>query len=363
MTVPDAAVNAAWAQPGSNAQKSMGNPALAPAIRQAWTASIPKSSPTERFAAAPVTADGRLYVIDTAGVVHAFDTKAGARLWQTSIDSKPGVRKGKGEDDRKVLFGGGVSFDGGKLYATDGRGDVAALDAATGKHLWTVRLSAPLRGAPAVGNGNVYVLSQDNQLFALKAEDGSTVWNATATLETAGVFGVAAPAIAQGTVVAGFSSGELSALRYENGRIVWQDQLSRTSISTSVSAISDIDASPVIDAGKVYSIGQGGRMVAMDLITGQRLWELNVRWHRHAVAGGSDWIFVVTDDAKLLCISKISGKIRWVTQLDRWTDPKSRNNSINWYRSGARRGPAAAGQYPRPFAQCRDCRRGNRHVG
>src|SRR3546814_18790946 len=59
------------------------------------------------------------------------------------------------------------------------------------------------------------------------------------TVERAGVFGSATPAAAQGTVVAGYSSGELTAYRYENGRVVWQDALARTSISTSVSSLSE----------------------------------------------------------------------------------------------------------------------------
>jgi len=180
------------------------------------------------------------------------------------------------------------------------------------------------------------VLTQDNQIFALKPDTGETLWSVSATLETSGVFGVGAPAVAQGTVVAGFSSGELSALRYENGRIVWQDQLSRTAISTSVSVISDIDASPVIDEGKVYAIGQGGRMVAMDLVNGQRLWELliggiNTPW----LAG--EWLFVVTDEAKLMCVARTTGKVRWISQLPRYRDPKKKDKPIGYY------GPVLAG--------------------
>ena len=328
VTVPAPAVNTDWDQTGGNAAKSMGNPALGTALSPGWSATIVGGGPRQRLAAAPVVAGGRLYVVDGNGVVHAIDARTGARVWETALDST--------KKDRVVLFGGGVSADAGKVYATDGRGDAAALDAATGKILWKVRPGGPLRGAPGIGLGSVFVLSQDNQVFALKAETGETLWTDSATLQTSGVFGVAAPAIAQGTVVAGFSSGELSALRYENGRIVWQDQLSRTSISTSVSSVSDIDASPVIDQGKVYAIGQGGRMVAMDLINGQRQWELNIGGIATPWLAG-EWLFAVTDDARLLCIARTTGKIRWVTQLDHWRDPKNKNKTVGWY------GPVLAG--------------------
>ena len=280
VTVPSAVPNEAWAQPGGNAEKSMGNVALAAAPRRIWTAHIAGTSTKARLASAPVVAAGRLYVVDTRAMLRAFDANTGALVWSAQVGNATGEKEDAPKRGRKgrsgTLFGGGVSFGDGKLFATNGLGDVAALDAATGKPLWTKRPGGPLRGAPTIAQGNVYVMSQDNQIFALSAATGETGWNESGTLEAAGVFGTAAPAAAQGTVVTGFSSGELTAYRYENGRAVWQDALSRTSISTSVSTLSDIDADPVIDGGRVYAVGAGGRMVAMELVTGQRLWELNV---------------------------------------------------------------------------------------
>jgi outer membrane protein assembly factor BamB len=208
-------------------------------------------------------------------------------------------------------------------------GDAGAFDAGTGSQLWKVHLGGPLRGAPSIGNDTVYVMSQDNQLFALREANGETIWSASGSLENAAVFGIGSPAIGQGTVIAGFSSGELSAYRYENGRAVWQDSLSRTSISTSVASLVDIDASPVVDQGRAYAIGQGGRMVAMDILTGQRLWELNIGGIETPWVAG-EWLFVVTDDAKLLCIARNGGRIRWQTQLPRWKNEEKKKKPIGW---------------------------------
>lgn len=326
--VPAPVENANWEQPGGNASKSVGHVALPAALGRAWTASVSGSSKKARLAAAPVVADGRVYVIDTEATVRAFNVSDGRVVWSTRVTGDSG--------ESNSLFGGGVSYAGGKLYATNGYGNAAALDAATGSVLWKVRPGGPLRGAPTVSEGLVYVVSQDNQLFALKAENGETAWTESGTLETAGVFGVAAPSVAQGTVVAGFSSGELNAYRYENGRIVWQDALSRTSISTAVATLSDIDADPVIDQGRVFALGQGGRMVALELVTGQRVWELNVAGiSTPAVAG--EWVFVVTDDARLLCVSRANGRVRWLTQLPRWKDEDDKKGPISWT------GPVLAG--------------------
>ncbi|MEJ8629811.1 PQQ-binding-like beta-propeller repeat protein [Sphingomonas sp. I4] len=242
----------------------------------------------------------------------------------------------RGDDNRLARFGGGASYDSGTVYATDGLGDVIAASAADGKILWRAKPSGPLRGSPTVANGNVYVLTQDNQFYAINQTDGKVVWAGQGTLETQGVFGVAAPAASQGTVVAGFSSGELNAYRYENGRMLWQDALSRTSISTSVSTLSDIDAAPVIDQGRVYALGQGGRMVALELSTGQRLWEQNFAGISTPWIAG-EWIFLVTDDARLVALARSSGKARWIVQFQRFHNEKKKNGAITWF------GPILAG--------------------
>ncbi len=326
--LPPAQVNDAWAQPGGSASKSLEHLALGTALGPAWTASIAGSTTRARLAASPVVSGGRIYAIDTNARVHAFDAQTGARVWQVDFGAS-----GEGSG---ATWGGGVSVEGDFLYVTNGLGDVAALKTADGAQVWKKRPGGPLRGSPAIGLGNIYVMSSDNQLFALKSSDGSTEWSESGATELSGYFGVAAPAIGQGTVVAGFSSGELNAYRYENGRVLWGDALSRTSISTSVSALADIDASPVIDRGRVFAVGQGGRMVSLELVTGQRLWEINIAGKSTPWVSG-EWVFVITDDARLLCIARGSGKVRWISQLPRWRDEEDKQGAINWV------GPVLAG--------------------
>ena len=328
VVVPPAVQNEAWSQPGGSADKSMGHLALAADPSRRWSASIDAGSNRQRLGAAPVIADNKLFVVDVDATVHAFNAVTDNPLWRTPL--------AKGDENKAARFGGGVSYDGGKVYATDGLGDVVALSAADGKELWRAKPGGPLRGSPTLANGQVYVLSQDNQLYALNDADGKVAWTQSGSLETQGVFGVAAPAASSGTIVAGFSSGELNAYRYENGRTLWQDALSRTSISTSVSSLADIDADPVIEDGRVYAVGQGGRMVAVEISTGQRLWEQNLAGISTPWIAG-EWLFVLTDDARVVCLSKANGKVRWISQLRGYKNVKKKTNAITWF------GPVLAG--------------------
>jgi outer membrane protein assembly factor BamB len=328
-SLPAAVANPAWSQSGGNAMKSMGQLALGATIQPAFTVQAGRGSTlAARLAATPIVANGRIYTIDTLGAVRAFDAQTGAQFWASQTPDDRG--------NEAALYGGGIAYDKGRVYATNGLGYVAALDERTGGILWQVRPGGPLRGAPSISNGAIYVMSQDNQIYSLNEDNGATNWSAAASLEIAGIFGSASPAVGQGTVVAGFSSGELNAYRYENGRQVWSDALQRTSIRTSVSSLSDVDADPVIDNGQVFAVGQGGRMVALDITSGQRIWELNIAGIATPWVAG-DWIFVVTDDAKLACIYRQNGHLRWIQQLPQFEKAKAKKGQIDYS------GPVLAG--------------------
>lgn len=328
VVIPPAEVNTDWAQAGGTAAKASGHLALANSPQQVWTASIAGSSNKRRLAAAPVVGGGMLYAMDTTATIQAFNADTGRRVWSQQLEVDGNLKS--------AAFGGGVSYADGRVYATNGVGEVAALDAKTGSEIWKVKPAGPLRGAPTIAFNAVYVMTQDNQIHALNASDGSEIWQESSSIGQAGVFGMAAPAAGQGTVIAGYSTGELVAYRYENGRTLWADALARTSISTQVGTLTDVDADPIIDNGWVYALGQGGRMAAYELVTGQRIWELNLAGiSTPAIAG--DWIFTLTDDARLLAIARTSGKVRWLTQLREWKDEDDQKGEIFWT------GPVLAG--------------------
>jgi outer membrane protein assembly factor BamB len=321
IVLPPAETNENWPQAGGNAAKAPGHVKLSENPGRVWTARIAGSSSKRRLAAAPVVGDGTLYVVDTDGLVHAFDAQSGTREWTQRLEVA--------RDLRDANFGGGASYFDGRLYVTSGAGAVVALDAETGEEIWRVTPAGPLRGAPTIAFNSVYVMTQDNQIHALSLADGSPVWQDSAAASQSGVFGVASPAAGQGTVIAGYSSGELVAYRYENGRNLWSDALARTSISTQVGTLTDVDADPIIDRGRVYALGQGGRMAAYELNTGQRLWELNLAGISTPTVSG-EWVFTLTDDGRLLAIARNTGRVRWITQLEQWRKPEDRSGPIFW---------------------------------
>ncbi len=320
--LPKPYVNESWPQAGGYPDHAMHHLAGGERLAPFWRTGIGEGSGDDgRILSTPVVAGGRVFTIDAVAEISAFDAASGDRLWRLD------ARLEDGEEDG---FGGGLALAHGRLFASTGFGHVIALDPANGAEIWREDIGIPMRAAPVVVGERLFAVTYDNQLWVLSAIDGEVQWSHSGISETAGLLGAAVPAVDGDIVIAPYSSGELLALRVENGRTVWTDSLGAQRPGTgSLAALNDINGSPVIDRGVAYAISHGGRLVAIDVRTGSRVWEqdiagLNTPW----VAG--EFIFVVTVDGDVVCLARRNGRVRWVHSLPRFEDAQERDEPVFW---------------------------------
>jgi outer membrane protein assembly factor BamB len=321
ITLPPPVVNPDWPQAGGYPNHAMQHLSLPDRITEAWRTSIGEgASRYTRVLSQPVVAKGRVYAMDGGVQVSAVDAATGNRLWQN--DLKP-------EDELGNSFGGGVAFWSDRLYVATGYAQMLALDPADGRVIWKTGVAAPIRSGPTVSDGRVFAVTVDNELVVLAADDGRRLWNHNAIPETASLLGSASPAAEGEVVVAAYSSGEIYALTVETGRPLWSDNLANARSANAVSSLADIRGRPVIDRGRVFAASHSGRIAAIDLRSGERAWEQEIgTTHSPWVAG--DYIFVLSNNNELICLTRNEGKIRWVRQLPSYRDEKKKKDPIIW---------------------------------
>lgn len=311
ITLPAPTTNGEWTQTGGNAAHNIKHPAGNENLRQMWHKSFGKgASARDYLIAAPVIAENTVFTIDADAMVSAFSQKDGKRLWRQRL--KPRLR----EDKEISLKGAGLAWHDGTLFATTGFGGVFAISPADGKVKWEYFLNSPIRMAPTVGSGKVFVQALDNSLFALNAYDGSEIWRYTAAAEETTKVGGAAPAYSEAddVLIAGFSNGELRAFKASTGSPLWNDYLVSTTRTNLLADINTILAAPVIGENVVYAAGSNNLLVAIDLRSGQRIWERRISSANLPWLAGK-YLFVLADDARLMAIEADSGKIIWDTKI------------------------------------------------
>lgn len=327
---PQAWTNEFWPQNGGYPNHAMQQMALNEGpLKQIWSSKIGKGAQaTLPLVAQPVLVDGRIFTIDTASNLRAFDSKTGKELWEREIAPES-------EEDDPVISGG-MAYSQGRLYVTNGFNELLVIDPPSGKIIWRKSLPSPSRAAPTIMDQRLFVVTIDNRLMAFSVEDGTLLWEFAGLAETAGLVGAASPAANREIVIPAFSSGELFALRVENGSVAWADNLSSTRRIGNLAALSDIRGLPVMDKGMVFAISYGGRLVAIDERTGTRVWQREIGGSETPWVAGNH-LFVISSQGELVGMGRDDGVIRWVTALPRFENAEKRKNPIIWT------GPVLAG--------------------
>src|ERR1700756_809487 len=124
----------------------------------------------------------------------------------------------------------------GRMFITTPQNNVLALDAKTGTQLWRYARKYPdglfqlhptNRGVALYGD-YVYMATTDCALVALDAVTGKEVWSVALDDYKAGCYSTLAPLAARGKILVGYSGGErgvrgsVSALDAETGRRIWR---------------------------------------------------------------------------------------------------------------------------------------------
>ncbi|MEM6781539.1 MAG: PQQ-binding-like beta-propeller repeat protein [Pseudomonadota bacterium] len=327
--MPQVWKNGFWPQAGGYPSHVLEHLSLnAGELRRTWSADIGQGSESNLpLTAQPVAADGRIFTLDTDSRLSAFDVSNGERLWRANVQDE--------EEDDEVI-GGGISHSNNVLYVTNGYDEVLSVAPENGDILWRTKLDSPARAAPTILENRVFVTTLNSTLYAIDATSGQVLWDYTTIGESAGLLGAASPAANRDIVVPAFSSGEIYALRVENGSVAWSDNLSGVRRFGGLNVLSDIKGLPVIHDGVVYAISFGGRMVAIDERTGERVWQIDISGSQTPWVAGNA-VFIFSSDNQLASIERRTGQVRWVKQLNRYAKPESRKGPITWT------GPVLAG--------------------
>lgn len=252
--------------------------ATAAALDPRWAVALP-AAPAQSAGYDRTTA----YIATRDGLLVAIDLERGAVRWQRAV-----------ADATVPDASGGLVFVGS-------RETVLALDAASGQPRWQRTLPGVLSSVH-FDTGWLLCAGSDGTLYALRADDGTAIWNAALGSRAA-----VAPAAGLDKVYVGLEDGRLVALTLADGRVVWTRPMGHR--ITGVSAV----------AGQLV-VGTGGAatraVYSFDLERGDQRWRWRVGGDVSGPASSDDrFIFVASRDNVLRALDVRTGTLRWSADL------------------------------------------------
>ena len=233
---------------------------------------------------------------------------AGADGRLSAFEAATGERLWQRSLDTEI--GGAVGAGEGLVAVGTTDAGVRVFDADSGEPVWRTRLSSEILAPPAVGQDTVVVRSADGGVFALDAASGEQRWLYRRNVPALSLRGHAAPVLVNAGVVAGFDNGRLSALDLATGNPVWEATVAVPEGRTDLERMIDLDADPVVSGRELFAGTYQGRLVGMALGNGEIAWARDV-----SVLGGlgvdDSNVYASDEDGRVWAFDRRNGASVW----------------------------------------------------
>lgn len=264
-------------------------------IKKRWTVGVGNGQGKGFYKLQPVLRGDTIYAASTDGEVKAIDRSNGKTLWKTDLETS---------------LSGGVGVYGDALFLGNADGFVLKLDASDGEELWSTRLKGEVL-APPQANGRVVVAqTYDGKLQGLDYDSGEKLWTYDSNVPVLTIRGTSTPIVDGDTVYAGFANGRVLAFNAANGSVLWEVRVAISQGRSEIERIVDIDGSMVLIGSELYASSYQGRVVAIDVSSGRKVWQKDVSSFS-GVSQGFGNVYVTDEDGTLSAYQRNGQGLRW----------------------------------------------------
>jgi outer membrane protein assembly factor BamB len=246
------------------------------------------------FSCAHVDDSGVAYVGSADHFVYAFDAKTGKEKWKKELGGA-------------VLAGPNVAQGVVCVGTTDTK--IYGLHAKSGSVLWTVQGKNMFQSKTATDGTRFFVGGWDNYFRCIDARSGNEVWSLELGKKqryqnfSAFAPAITAPAVGDGKVFVSTNDGILHGLNISDGSEAWHVDWKKMGYS-----------SPVYRDGRVYcALSDEGKVFCVDANTGEFKWttETGAVIYDSSFAYGGGHVFIGNVNGTLNALDAASGKIAW----------------------------------------------------
>ena len=264
-------------------------------LSKRWSTSVGDGQGKGLYKITPVLDDGILYTASAEGEVAAIDAAKGRKLWKVDLD---------------LPISGGVGKYGDSLFVGGADGLVLRLDANGGGEIWRSEVTGEVLSAPQ-GNGDIVVAqTYDGKLIGFDMATGDQRWVHLSDVPVLTLRGTSTPLIVESFAVAGFADGKVLAVSLDNGSVAWEARVAIPQGRSEIERIVDIDGSMATQGVELYVASYQGRLVAVEMRAGRKLWQRNVS-SVSGVSVGFGNVYVADRDGTVSAYLRNGQGVRW----------------------------------------------------
>jgi outer membrane protein assembly factor BamB len=246
------------------------------------------------FDFSPAVDNGFVYAASANGELIKVNAASGKEEWRI-------------RSDERYSAGVGVSLN--LLLVGTASGHVLAYDQQS-RLLWKSKISSEVLSVPRVHDDVVVVRAGDGRIFGLNVVDGSRRWVFERSTPALTLRSSAGIVIADGIVYAGYAGGKLVAVRASDGTSLWEATVAQPKGTTEIERIADITSLPVVDGPVVFAVAYQGKVAAIERSSGRVGWSRDISSYT-GISGEASRLYLTHAQGAVYSLEYASGKTFW----------------------------------------------------
>ncbi|MFN3234295.1 MAG: outer membrane protein assembly factor BamB [Gammaproteobacteria bacterium] len=264
-------------------------------VTKVWAKSSGAGSQNSYYSITPVIDQDVIYTAGVKGRVMATDIKTGRTLWTAKF---------------RAPFSSQLSTDDNALYAGTSKGQLFKINKTNGKLVWVRNIDSAMIAAPAIKRNIVLAKTINSEITAYNNQNTHRLWEYQENQPSLVLRDASNPVFYGRNIIVGFPNGVLASISSTTGQPIWKQHINEPTGKTDVERMTDVDTTPIVKDGTIYTATYQGQLVAVEASSGNVLWQQPLSDYTNLATDRSS-IYATDSHGVIWAFSQNDGHVLW----------------------------------------------------
>jgi outer membrane protein assembly factor BamB len=266
-------------------------------LDEKWSAKAGSGNDELYLRLTPVIVGNRIYVVDAEGNLNAFNKNTGQQSWHNDTDQS--------------ITGGLGAVGTELLLVANSRGEIIAYSQKNGSEKWRTSINSEVLTPPIGADSHVLAYAANNNLYGLANINGELDWEINNPAPALVLRGNSMPLVIDDKIAyVGLSNGKVIAVDVTSGQKIWERPVSVPRGRSELQRMVDISGQMALVDDTLYAVTYQGHVAALSTATGRELWQREMSSYS-GVNANRDYVAISDAEDHVWLLSAKDGTTLW----------------------------------------------------
>lgn len=264
-------------------------------LKQVWSRDVGSGTWDRYLRLTPKLYDNIVYTADRHGKVKAIDAESGKVIWSKGY---------------KYSFTSDIGVSSKYIMIGTGEAEIVVINRLNGEEIWSAEMSNEVISRPVYSSDQIIVKTVDSVVSAFESDTGKFIWKYQEKAPHLTMRVGSAPIVKNNKVFVGFPNGFIVALSLSDGEVLWKKLVTSNVTHSLDNMMVDVDVDPKMYQADLYIAGVNSNLMSIDTSSYSVNWKKKISSYSGLDVDRAS-VVVTDNDGIVYLYRRVSGRLVW----------------------------------------------------